>query len=194
MNQRDQVLHFLALAKARVEGEDVVQTLEARKAVGYARDRLEEAMDHAHAGEALAADVRLRPVKQAIVAAVRPVTSHQRHFNLQLLAATDALTACIEGLAQADDGHESRANRVQAALATTDLTVDHLVEGVRRLSDAVTSIAADIGDVRATAAEAAGRQADELATIRAGLDAVRSELAALRAEQHLVARVAPPAS
>jgi SAM-dependent methyltransferase len=180
MTERDQVLRFLERAKARVEGDDATQP-PATDAVQYARDRLEEAIVHAHAGEDIPAGARLRSVKQAVIAGMRPVTSHQRPFNLQLLSAVDGLAAALDQVARATEVQEQRTARVQASLATTDITVDDLVDGVRRLSDVVAGLSEAVGDMRRTVAAAA--DGAELASMRA-------ELATMRSKQNLIFRTA----
>lgn len=179
MIEHDQVLQFLEQAKARVEGEDVAPT-PAADAVRYARDRLEEAVVHAHAGEDLPPDARMRPVKQAVLAGLRPVTSHQHPFNVQLLAAVDGITAALEQLAHTSAVQEVRSTRIQASLATTDLTVDDLVDGLRRLT---TTVGDALVELRSGLEAVTARQEAELA-------AVRGELAAVTAKQSLVFRLA----
>ena len=117
MTDTDQVLMFLHQAKARVEGGAIDPTPGA-DAVRYTRDRLEEALPYVHAGSELPADARLKPVKQVVLGAVRPVTSNQAPFNKAVLQALDGAAAAIEGLAHTVDLHEQHANRVQAAVAT----------------------------------------------------------------------------
>jgi SAM-dependent methyltransferase len=175
----DQILRFLEQAKARVEGEELSVT-PAGDAVHYARERLEEAFVHAHAGSELPTNARLRPVKQAMLKAVRPVTSHQRPYNEQLLSAVDAIAAAMERLSQMADIQEQRSTRMQASLATTDLTVDDLVDGLRRLTDTVSDA---LVEVRSGLAHVVATQEVELAS-------VRTELAAIRSKQNLVFRTA----
>ena len=173
------MLHYLEAAKARVEGGDQAPT-HATEAIAYTRDRLEEAVGHAHAGEDLPADARMRPVKQAVLAGLRPVTSHQHPFNLQLLAAVDGIAGAVDQLSQLVDVQEHRSTRIQASLATTDLTLDDVVEGVRRLS---TDVALALAELRAGFAEVSATQDRELA-------AMRSEIATMRVKQDLISRTA----
>src|SRR3954469_15586301 len=175
----DQILKFLEQAKARVEGEELSVT-PAGDAVHYARERLEEALVHAHAGSELPTNARLRPIKQAMLKAVRPVTSHQRPYNEELLSAVDAIAAAMERLSQMADIQEQRSTRMQASLATTDLTVDDLVDGLRRLTDTVSDA---LVEVRSGLAHVVATQEVELAS-------VRPELAAIRSKQNLVFRTA----
>ena len=184
MTERDQVLWFLERAKLRVEGSEPAENPDAVApvdAVRFAQDRLVEALEHAHAGEEIPAHARLRPMKQAVLAAVRPVTSHQRPFNMQLLASVDALADALERVARATEVQEQRTIRVQAALATTDVTVDDLVDGIRRLSDVVSGLADTVAIMGHTVAAAAERS--EVARLSA-------DLAAIGAKQNLIFRTA----
>ena len=171
MTDTDQVLMFLHQAKARVEGGAIDPTPGA-DAVRYTRDRLEEALPYVHAGSELPADARLKPVKQVVLGAVRPVTSNQAPFNKAVLQALDGAAAAIEGLAHTVDLHEQHANRVQAAVATTELTVDDLVDDARDLRSQLAELTAHVAGLR-----------DDLA-------AARSEVATVGAQQELVFRTA----
>jgi hypothetical protein len=132
MTDQDQVLTFLHQAKARVEGDGIDPTL-GSEAVRYTRDRLEEALPYVHAGSELPADARLKPVKQVVLGLSRPVTSSQAPFNRAILQALDGAAAAIEGLAHSVDLGDQHANRVQAALATTESAVDDLVDDGRAM-------------------------------------------------------------
>lgn len=207
MIERDQVLQFLERAKARVESDDPGSD-PAIDTVRYARDRLVEAAPHAHVGTDLPPETRLRPVKSALMAVVRPVTSHQQPFNLQLLAALDGLTAAVEDLAhrvaRADEhvdqldaqtrAAEGHVARMQATVATTGATVDRVTEDLRRLTlthsetvAAITRMAGAHEQERDESREVAER---ELRVTRSELDTVRSELASVRAKQSMVLRTA----
>ena len=179
MTERDQVLRFLEQAKARVEG-DGEPVVPATEAVRYARDRLEEAVEHAHAGADVPPGARLRPVKQAMLAGFRPITSHQRPFNLQLLAAVDGITAAMDQVAHLAEASDQRSTRIQASLATTDLTVDDLVDGLRRLTDTVTDALAELR----------GGIAHLSATHEREVAEARTEMASMRAKQNLIFRTA----
>ena len=171
MTDTDQVLMFLHQAKARVEGGGIDPTAGA-DAVRYTRDRLTEALPHAHAGAELPADARLRPVKKVVLGAMRPVTSNQAPFNTAVLQALDGAAAAIEGLAGQVELHEQHANRVQAAVATTELTVDDLVDDARELR-------ASLADLT-----------DAVSSLRAEVAAARSDLAGVNAQQDLIFRTA----
>ena len=114
MTDTDEVLVYLQQAKARVEGGGAANPTSGTDAVRYARSRLEEALPYAHAGGELPADARLRPVKQAVIGAVRPVISNQAPFNKAVLQALDGAAAAIEGLADSVDVSDQHLNRVQA--------------------------------------------------------------------------------
>jgi septal ring factor EnvC (AmiA/AmiB activator) len=148
MTDTDEVLVFLERAKARVEGGAAEPTT-GTDAVRYARDRLSEALPHVHGGAELPADARLKPVKQAVLEAMRPITSHQGPFNRAILQAVDGATAAIEGLAHAVDRQEQHANRLQAGVATTELTVDDLVDELASLRTQVADLADQVAALRA---------------------------------------------
>lgn len=171
MTDTDEVLHFLHLAKARADGGGIDPTPGA-DAVRYTRDRLEEALPHAHAGSELPEGARLKTVKQAVLGAVRPVTSNQAPFNRAVLAAIDGAAAAIEGLAYSVDLNEQHANRLQAGVATSESAVDDLIDDVRRLRTQVEALAG------------------QLTTVEASVQHARSEAAVVRAQQELVLRTA----
>jgi SAM-dependent methyltransferase len=171
MTDSEQVLQFLHRAKARVEG-DGTDPVPGSDAVRYTRDRLEEALPYVHAGTDLPPGTRLRPVKQALLGAVRPVTSNQAPFNRHVLEALDGAAAAIEGLAHSVDRQEQHTNRLQAAVATSELTVDDLVDDVKALRGGLDALT------------------DELAALRRDLAGVRSDLSAIRSKQNLVFRTA----
>jgi septal ring factor EnvC (AmiA/AmiB activator) len=148
MTDTDEVLVFLERAKARVEG-GAADFTPGSDAVRYTRDRLAEALPHAHAGAEVPDDARLKPVKQAVLEAMRPVTSHQAPFNTAVLQAIDGAAAAIEGLAHQVDRQEQHANRLQAGVATTELTVDDLVDDVRALRAQVADLADQVAALQA---------------------------------------------
>lgn len=171
MTDTDQVLKFLHQAKERVEGGGIDPSSGA-EAVRYTRDRLEEALPFAHAGADLPADARLRPVKQVVLGVSRPVTSNQAPFNKAVLQALDGAAAAIESMVQNVELHEQHVNRVQASVATTELTLDGLVEDGRVARDQLTELTLAVTALRAEVAEA------------------RSDLAVIAAKQDLVFRTA----
>jgi SAM-dependent methyltransferase len=171
MTDTDQVLTYLQQAKARVEG-DGIDHIPGAEAVRYTRARLEEAVPFAHAGSEIPVDARLKPVKQVVLGMSRPVTSNQAPFNKAVLQAIDGVAAALESLTYNVDLHEQHANRVQAALATTELTVDDLVEDNRTVRDHLAVLTEQVTALRAEVAEA------------------RSDLAGISAQQQLIFRTA----
>lgn len=147
MTDTDEVLVFLERAKARVEG-GALDPAAGSDAVHYARDRLAEALPHVHGGAEVPPDARLRPVKQVVLGAARPLTSHQVPFNRAVLQALDGAVGALEGLARSVDLQEQHANRLQAAVATTELTVDDLVDDVRALRSQLADLQAEVAALR----------------------------------------------
>ncbi|HRW36325.1 MAG: methyltransferase domain-containing protein [Acidimicrobiales bacterium] len=171
MSDTDEVLAYLHAAKARVDGGDTGPT-RGPDAVRYARARLEEALPHAHAGAHLPDDARLKPVKQAVLGAVRPVTSHQEPFNRAVLQAVDGVAEALDGVLHRADLHEQQAARLQAGVATAELAVDDLADDVRSLRHEVSDLATAV------------------AALHASVEAARSEAAVVRAQQDVVLRTA----
>lgn len=177
MTDTDQVLMFLQQAKARVEGGGIEPGTGA-DAVRYTRDRIEEALPFAHAGADLPADARLRPVKQVVLGVSRPVTSNQGPFNRAVLQALDGAAAAIEAMVENVELHEQHVNRVQASVATTELTLDGLVDDGRTardqldaLTDAVAALQAEVAEARSDLAVIAAKQDLVFRTAREGLAA-----------------------
>ncbi|MEZ5182821.1 MAG: methionine biosynthesis protein MetW [Acidimicrobiales bacterium] len=171
MSDTDEVLAYLHAAKARVDGGGTAPT-RGPDAVRYARARLEEALPHAHAGAHLPEDARLKPVKQAVLGAVRPVTSHQEPFNRAVLQAIDGVAEALDGVLHRADLHEQQAARLQAGVATAELAIDDLADDVRSLRH-------EVGDLAAS-----------VAALHASVEAARSEAAVVRAQQEVVLRTA----
>ena len=169
MSDSDEVLAYLHAAKARVDGGGTAPT-RGDDAVRYARARLEEALPHAHAGAHLPDDARLRPVKQAVLGAVRPVTSHQEPFNRAVLQALDGVAEALDGVLHRADVHEQQAARLQAGVATSELAIDDLADDVRALRHEVSDLAVQV------------------ATLHGAVEAARSEAAAYRQEREAAAR------
>ena len=184
MTDTSKVLHFLEQAAARAEdGEELEPTAEA-ETIRYTRHHLSEAAGYAHAGAEVPAGARLRPVKTALLSAVRPVTSNQRAFNEQLLAAVDGLTAAADRIAQQLTIQAQRTARLQAGVATTDLTIDDLDADVRRLTDLATEVGLSGLRVEVDSIKT------DLDAALAELQAVTGLLASIRAKQDLIFRVA----
>jgi hypothetical protein len=180
MTDTSKVLRYLERAAARADGGDDPDPPPEAETIRATREHLKEAAAHAHVGRDVPAGARLRPVKQAFVATLRPVTSYQRVFNDEVLAAVDALTAAADRLARQLTLHDQRTARLQAGVATTDLTVDDLSDDVRSLADRLEGLGASVDALRT-----------ELAAVRSTeLAALRGELAALSAKQDLIFRAA----
>lgn len=171
MSDSDEVLAYLHAAKARVEGGGTHDP-RGPEAVRYARARLEEALPHVHAGSALPDDARLKPVKQAVLGAVRPVTSHQEPFNRAVLQALDGVAEALDGVLHRADLHEQQAARLQAGVATAELAIDDLADDVRSLRH-------EVGDLAAA-----------VAALHGSVEAARAESAVVRAQQDVVLRTA----
>ncbi len=226
MTDTRKVLRLMKQAAARAQGEDsdgvdgvdgvgygeeiVEEEAPARsEGVRYTRDRLHEASGFADAGTMIPPGARLKPVKQAMLTFVRPVTSHQVPFNAQVLAAINGLAGEIERCTSDLARQEQRAMRLQAGIATTDLTVDDLNDTAKQLSADVDELAAEqqrlsttltskldsalsttlakLTELQATIERVQADQAAALARETAGL---RSQLQAVRAKQDLVFRAA----
>ncbi|MEO6628899.1 MAG: methyltransferase domain-containing protein [Aquihabitans sp.] len=180
MTDTSKVLRFLERAAARADGRDDDDPPPESETLAYTRFQLTEAAAFAHAGEEIPSGARLRPMKQAMVAVVRPVTSNQRAYNEAMLSAVDGMAATADRLAHQLILHDQRTARLQAGVATTDLTVDDLNDDVRRLRDQVEGLAGAVDELRA-----------ELAGLRtADLAALRSELAVVQSKQDLIFRAA----
>lgn len=180
MTDTSKVLRFLEQAAARADGGDDPDPPPEAETIRYARDHLKTAADHAHAGSEVPAGSRMRPVKQAVVATMRPVTSYQRVYNEEMLAAVDGLTAAADRLARQITLQDQRTARLQAGVATTDLTVDDLNDDLRALADRLDATVAAVDALRL---ELAGVREAEIATLR-------SDLAAIAAKQDLIFRAA----
>ena len=193
MTDSRKVLRLMEKAAARAQGEDPDDLDDLAdeepplrsEGVRYTRERLHEASGFAAAGTALPADARLKPVKQAMLTFVRPVTSHQVPFNGQILAAIDGLAGEIERFTTDLARQEQRAVRLQAGIATTDLTVDDL-------NDSVKQFGADIDEFAGTLESLAASVAELQTTIGLVREvaSLKSQLQTVRAKQDLVLRAA----
>lgn len=184
MTDTSKVLQYLEQAAARAEDGDELEPTAEADTIRDTRHHLSEAAGFAHAGADVPQGARLRPVKTALLSAVRPVTSNQRAFNEQLLAAVDALTAAADRIAQQLTIQAQRTARLQAGVATTDLTIDDLDAEVRRLTD----LAGEVG-LAGLRVEVDGIRSDLDAALTE-LQAVTGLLASIRAKQDLIFRVA----
>lgn len=187
MTDDSDALAYIGRAAAHVDGEKAAGVVapqpEADPALRAARHRLHEAAAVAHVGTDIPPDARLKPVKQALLAAVRPVTSHQRPFNEQILAAISGLADSVGASVRDVELQKQHTTRIQAGVATFDLTLDELVEDVRQLSARTAGLADAVNDLRSEVAEGIAAQSQQIG-------AVRSELATIRSKQNLVFRTA----
>ena len=176
-----QVLRFLEEAAARVEdGGDELEPTPETETIRLTREHLQAAAPHVHAGAEVPPGARLRSVKTAVVGTMRPITSHQREYNAQVLAAVDALAAAADRLGQQVALQANRTARLQAGVASTDLTIDDLDAEVRRVTDLIDPlVAAGMSELP-----------QELAAMKAEVTALTGAMAALRAKQDLIFRVA----
>ncbi|MGI8940076.1 MAG: hypothetical protein ACR2JF_18040 [Iamia sp.] len=149
---------------------------QSRAELADARQRLETAWHTSDSGTEIPDEARLRPVKRAMMAGLRPVTSHQVPFNRELVVAIDRLANVVEDVQARVDGGDARVDdalkRVQAGIATVDVAgadVELEVAALRERLDELTR--------RLEAAE------DDLA-------AQTRALAAARAREDLVLRTA----
>lgn len=195
MTDSRKVFRLMEQVAARAQGDDVESVDEAvdeeppirSEGVRYTRDRLHDASAFAAAGTTLPAGARLKPVKQAMLTFVRPVTSHQVPFNGQVLAAIDGLAGEIERLTADLARQEQRAVRLQAGIATTDLTVDDLNDSVKLLGADLDALAASMQELTATVE----RLRSTIESPQGGaLGSLRSQVNTVRARQDLVFRAA----
>lgn len=179
MTDTSKVLRFLERAAARAElGDPDVPNED--ETITYTRDRLREAVLFAHAGSEVPAEARMRSVKKAVVAGMRPVTSNQAKFNEHLLGAADGLAATAEALRNHLAMQDQRLARFQAGIASADLTLDDLNDDLRRLADQIDGLTEGIDGLRM-----------DLAALHTGeLAEIRSELAQIRAKQDTIFRAA----
>lgn len=181
MTDTGKVLRLMEEATARARGDGPSATSEheaidgaAREpssrseGVRFARDRLREAAGFSQAGTRLPDQVRLKPVKQAILTMIRPVTSHQVRFNEQLLAAVEGLVAETERLTRDLALQEQRATELQAAAVSTN----DLSNSLKLLAVEVEALAEAVERFRADASGRLAAMGSELHTIRAKQDLI----------------------
>ncbi len=166
MSDRELVRSYIERAAVRADG-DLGQ---------YVRDRVAEARPHAHAGAEVPEGARLRGVKQAMVAASRPVTSHQSVVNNQVLDALDRVAEDLRELAARVTTTDQYVSRVRATAATIEGLVDELVVGFEA--------------ERRAREELGGRLEAELERAERFREDIGAELAAMRARQDQVLRAA----
>lgn len=166
MTDRELVRSYIERAAVRADGD-----------LGrYVQDRVAEARPHAHAGAEVPEGARLRGVKQAVVAASRPVTSHQSVVNHQVLDALERVAEDLRELGARITTADQYVSRVRATAATIEGLVDELVIGF---------------EAERAAREALGGQLaaelERFATFRAE---VLAELSIMRARQDTLLRAA----
>lgn len=172
MTDTDRVLRFLNDAAKLASGEaDGLEPPSEAETLAEARRNMEAALPHAHAGGEIPADARLSGLKKAMATGFRPVTSHQRIFNIHSLAAIENLSRAVEALSSHLAYQDTQIKRLQAGSATTNLTVDDLLA---RVEDQ----AADV--------EAARR----IMAVEERLDRISGRLAEIGARQNLIFRQA----
>src|SRR5699024_6830708 len=168
MTETERVLRFLEEAADRAVGEsDDVEPPSEAETLSETRRNLETALVHAHAGGDIPAEARLRGVKKAVVTGFRPVTSHQRVFNVHTLGAVENLARATEALAANLAYQDTRTKRLQASNATTNLTVDDLAAQIEDLSSRV-------------------ENTERVIAIEERLDRISDQLAAVAARQNLI--------
>ena len=200
MTDTSKVLKYLEQAAARADAGDDADPPSEAEAIGYTRARLSEAAQFAHAGAEVPSGARLKPVKAAILTGLRPVTSNQGEFNQHLLAAVDGLTAAAERIGREIPRQEQRLVRIQAGIATTDLTIDDLAGEVNRLNDTVRDLTEAMQDGALAEQAARIEQIARMEEIEEGQAVVKElaatvaslagDLASLSAKQNLIFRVA----
>ena len=166
MTDRELVRSYIERAAVRADGD-----------LGrYVRDRVDEARPHAHAGAEVPEGARLRGVKQAVVAASRPVTSHQSVVNHQVLDALDRVADDLRELAARITTADQYVSRVRATAATIEGLVDELVTGFEAEREAREALGGQIA-----------AEQERFASFRAE---VLAELAIMRARQDTLLRAA----
>ena len=142
----------------------------------FVRDRVAEARPHSHAGGEVPESARLRSVKQAMVAASRPVTSHQSIVNSQVLDALDRVADDLRDLGARITTTDQYVSRVRATATDVESLVDQLVSDL---------------EAERQAREALGGQlAAERQSFAAFRDDVLAKLATMHARQDALLRAA----
>lgn len=114
---------------------------QTRAELADARHRLEAAWHSSSSGTDIPESARLRPVKQAMMVGLRPVTSHQVPFNRELVVAIDRLANAVEDVVGRVDGAEDRVDdtlrQLRAGIATVDVAGADVETDVAALREAV---------------------------------------------------------
>jgi O-antigen chain-terminating methyltransferase len=160
----DEVVRYLDEAASRTKGNPPTPGFTpppppVRRGPGTgARALVDEAYSHAGMGTAVPEGARLRFLKRGVLAAMRPATSHQVIYNHRLAEAVKALAEDVD----------QRLAAAQAGLATADLAMQEIADGIERVEARVTDLVDRIGKLEA-------RQRwdrSELATHQSRLDIV----------------------
>lgn len=193
----EELQRYVDEAAARATGAEPAY---AGRSAEPAAATVEQVLHHLHeawavsgAGTDLPADARMRQVKRAILMAMRPVTSHQVPFNRELAVAVKELAGGLAAIgARVDDVDrtvDTASARLQANLATTELTVDDLADDVGRLTEAVDELLTrtkrleeELVDERATVSALRRRQDLVLRKARSAIDAAATEAEEAEAE------------
>ncbi|CAN5527886.1 hypothetical protein BH20ACT2_BH20ACT2_25690 [soil metagenome] len=173
MPDTDEVLRYVDEAAARADGKPPSPGFEehtddradssadappVRPKFHGPREHLDKAWEHAELlGGALPRGVRLRALKRLLLAASRPVTSHQVPYNQNLVAAVSSVA----------DDIDKRAATLQAAVATAELTVDDLAGSVARIEQVVERLVVDLADTKDRLQHQLTVQGAELKAVRA---------------------------
>lgn len=188
MSDTDRVLRFLAEAASRAAGEaDDLEPPTEAEALAEARGNIGAALPHVHSGSEIPSDARLRGVKKAVVTGFRPITSHQRVFNIHALAAVENLSRAAESLASHIAHQHNQVKRLQASNATTNLTVDDLLGRIEELTDRLESELASLSSTENVDRLAVS---DQLARLEDRIDRLGGDLAVVSARQNLIFRQA----
>ncbi len=122
-----------------------------------ARHHLDAAWHSSDAGTEIPDEARLRQVKRAVMAGMRPVTSHQVPFNRELSVAVDRLTSVVEDLvtqvSRADERLASTVRRVQAGIASVEVGGAELDDEVAALVERLADVATRLETAEAALAE-----------------------------------------
>ncbi|HYI62969.1 MAG TPA: hypothetical protein VEW93_14345 [Acidimicrobiales bacterium] len=121
------------------EGDDD-PVAEAARLLAIARQALDD-------GVTVPDGARLRPVKESVLRAVRPVTDVQHRVEDHTIGAVDVLVR--EATLQ-----RARTTRLLTGMTTVDLAVDVVDEQVRALRDEVAALRREVEELRRAAGDA----------------------------------------
>lgn len=121
------------------DGPEDDPVAEAGRLLGIAREALDGGVD-------IPADTRLRPAKEAVLKAVRPITDVQHRVDDHTIGSVDVLVK--EARLQ-----RGRTTRLLAGMATVDLAVDGVEDEVRALRDEVAALRREVEELRRAAGD-----------------------------------------